>query len=149
MPIYLKLATVQGESTAKDHEGWIEVDSASFGVSRKAPSEKSGDKISATTDMTFTKQTDSVSALLMRMVTVGGPSQPATVDFVDKDGDVYLRLELSDAVVTSLITRSSKESRANESFTLNFTKMVVRRFVADTTPEAQQALHVMWTDVQP
>lgn len=42
MPIYLKLGTVQGDSKAKGHVGWIEVDSANFGVPRVQRSGTSG-----------------------------------------------------------------------------------------------------------
>ena len=78
MPVYLKLGTVQGESKAKGHVGWIEVDSATFGFARGQRSGTSGENAPAVYDMTFTKHTDSSSAALFRMAAGGGQPQPAT-----------------------------------------------------------------------
>ncbi|MBZ5686282.1 MAG: type VI secretion system tube protein Hcp [Acidobacteriia bacterium] len=149
MPIYLKLGTVQGDSKAKGHVGWIEVDSANFGVPRVQRSGTSGEAPTVH-DMTFTKQTDSSSAALFRIAAGGGQPQPATVDFVDNDGDIFLRFELSDAVITAFNVSSSKESRSFENFTLNFGKMVTRHFTSDTTTEGLEVLHkLLFTQAQP
>lgn len=100
--------------------------------------------------MTFTKQTDSSSAALFRIAAGGGQPQPATVDFVDNDGDIFLRFELSDAVITAFNVSSSKESRSFENFTLNFGKMVTRHFTSDTTTEGLEVLHkLLFTQAQP
>lgn len=140
MPIYLKLGTVQGDSKAKGHVGWIEVDSASFGVA----GQRSGTpgKEATRHEMTFTKQTDSSSATLFRMAAAGSQPQPATVDFVDSDGDVYLTVQLSGAVVTAFRVSSSQGSQSTEYFTLNHGK-VTSHFKADTTTEATEVLHKM------
>jgi type VI protein secretion system component Hcp len=150
MPVYLKLGTVQGESKAKGHVGWIEVDSANFGVARGQRSGMSGENAPTVHDMTFTKQTDSSSAALFRMAAGVGQPQPATVDFVDNDGDVFLRVELSDALVTAFNVTSSKGSQSFENFTLNFGKVVSRQFSADTTTEALEVLHkLLFTQASP
>jgi type VI protein secretion system component Hcp len=150
MAIYLKLGTVQGDSKAKGHVGWIEVDSANFGITRGQRSGTSGENAPTVNDMTFTKQTDSSSAVLFRMAAGEGQPQPATVDFVDKDGDVFLRFELSDAVVTAFNISSRRESQSFEIFTLNFGKVVTRQFTADTTTEALEVLHkLLFTPANP
>jgi len=150
MPIYLKLGTVQGDSKAKGHTGWIEVYSANFGLAREQRSGRSGENAPTIHDMTFTKQTDSSSGALFRMAAGEGQPQPATVDFVDNDGDVFLRVELSDAVVTAFSVSGSKGSQIFESFTLNFGKLVTRHFTADTTTEAIEVLHkLLFTQAYP
>jgi|SRR5579864_3361372 len=148
MRIYLKLGTVQGDSKAKGHVGWIEVDSASFGVGRGQQYGTSGGSTPTVHDMLFTKQTDSSSATLFRMATGAGQPQLATVDFVDNDGDVFLRVELSDTVVAAFSVSGTKGGRSVENFTLNFGKMVTRHFTADTTTEALEVLHqLLFTQV--
>ncbi len=141
MRIYLKLATVRGDSKAKEHVGWIEVDSASFGVVKELPSETAGKSTPTVHEMKFTKHPDSSTPTLFRMASGQDQPQPATVDFVDNDGDVYLRFQLSDAVISGYAISSSSGFQSTESFDLNFLKMTTTRFTADTTTEALEVLH--------
>lgn len=94
--------------------------------------------------MTFTKQTDSASVVLARLAMAGGDPQLALVDFVDQDGEPFLRVELSGAVVTSFIMSSGKGSQSTESFSLNFGKMVIRQAKAHSAKEAQRVQQEAW-----
>jgi len=124
MPVYLKLGSVQGESKAKGHEGWIELMSASLGVTKKA------DKKDESGQILCMKAVDAASAALMRMSLDGDPVT-ATLDFVDAQGKSYFQLVLESVLITSYTVGSSRgDLGAMESFVMSFTKS---KFVRLTT----------------
>lgn len=131
MPIYLKLNTVTGESKAKGHVGWIELTSFAFGESR-------GQEIS---EASCTKNPDSTSVTLARLALDGKP-QPATIDFVDGEGKIYLQLQLESLLITSYSFSGSGGGGhpPTESMTLNFTKFTVVKFSADVPDDAGNLL---------
>lgn len=127
MPIYLKLSTITGESKAKRHVGWIELTSLSLSSTREVKN-----KIS---EVKCTKNMDSTSATLMRL-SVSGKPQPATVDFVDAEGKIYLQLQLENVLIASYSLSGGAGGRPSESMTLNFTGITIVKFSADVPDDA-------------
>lgn len=130
--ILLKFATaINGESTVAKHDKWITVDSIQFGVGRSITSiGGGGDRETSNpsfSEVTFSKSTDVASTELFMQATCGKSLGKAEVHFIQTGGtaakgQVYLTLELDEAVVSSY-SMSSSGDRPSESFSINFTKV--------------------------
>jgi type VI protein secretion system component Hcp len=134
MPIYLKLGTVKGESKAKGHEGWIELDSLSIGETRTS------DQNATSGDVSCTRRVDSTSVTL-RQLSVSGKIQPATVDFVDPQGKIFLQLQFQDLLIAShSFSNAASGGPLVETFTLVYGKMTMVRFFANSGTVLQDLL---------
>jgi type VI protein secretion system component Hcp len=133
MPIYLNLAGVRGESEAKDHQGWIELDTCSFG-------ERTGDRSDHhSAEISCTRKADSTSVQLSQLSTIG-TMQPATIDFVDLKGDKNLQLHFQDlSIADHRFPYAASGGPPVETFTLDYAKVSVARFSADVDPAAVSA----------
>lgn len=130
--ILLKFETViKGESTVANHTDWITVDSVQMGVGRSISSVAGGgDRETSNpsfSEVTCTKSTDIASAELFMQAICGMDLGKAELHFIQTGGtsakgQVYLTLELSEAIVSSY-SMSSGGDRPTESFSLNFTKI--------------------------
>lgn len=129
--ILLKFATeIKGDSTVAGHENWITLDSAQFGVGRSI-SVSGGGKSRDTSnpsfsEMTANKSTDMSSSDLFFQAVAGKSLGKAEIHWIqtagtDSEGQVYLKVELEEAIVSSYSLTSGGE-RPNESFAINFTK---------------------------
>lgn len=130
--ILLKFATaINGDSIVAGHEQWITISSVQLGVGR-AISVSGGGKDRETSnpsfsEVTLTKSTDIASADLFMQSVCGKSLGKAEIHFVqtggaDKKQQVYLKIELTDAIVSSY-SASSGGDRPSESFSLNFTQI--------------------------
>lgn len=130
--ILLKFDTeIKGDSTVDSHEDWITVDSVQLGVGRSI-SISGGGKSRDTSnpsfsEITFSKSTDKASANLFMEAICGKSLGTAHVHFYqtagsDSPGQVYLTLELQEAILSSY-SMSSGGDRPSESFSINFTKV--------------------------
>lgn len=130
--ILLKFATpINGDSIIDGHDKWITISSLQLGVGRAisvsgggADRETSNPSFS---ELTLTKTTDIASADLFMQATCGKSLGKAEIHFVqtggaDKKQQVYLKIELSDAIVSSY-SASSGGDRPSESFSINFTQI--------------------------
>ena len=129
--ILLKFATeIKGDSTIKNHENWINIDSFQLGVGRAITSSGGGkDRDTSSpsfSEVTCTKSTDMASSDLFMQAICGKSLGKAEIHFVQTDGDaadqVYMKYELEDALISSYSLSSSGE-RPSESFSINFTKI--------------------------
>lgn len=130
--IALKFATaINGECTVQGHEKWITITSAQFGVGRGISSVGGGgDRETSNpsfSEVTFEKGMDVASTALFMQATCGKSLGKAEIHFIqtggtDAKGQVYLKIELDDAIVSSYSV-SSKGERPTENFSLNFTKI--------------------------
>jgi type VI secretion system secreted protein Hcp len=126
MPIYLKYGDIKGEVKEPAHRGWIELMSVRWGVGRAintpegASREGSAPSVS---EIVVTKTQDSASTRLFNE-SLAGKGQKVVIEFV-KDGTVYLRLELTNTLVSGYsISGGAREGRRPmESLSLNFTKI--------------------------
>ena len=130
--ILLKFATaINGDSIIDGHDKWITISSLQMGVGRAisvsgggADRETSNPSFS---EITLTKSTDIASADLFMQAVCGKSLGKAEIHFLqtggaDKKQQVFLKIELTDAIVSSY-SASSGGDRPSESFSLNFTQI--------------------------
>lgn len=130
--ILLKFATaINGDSVVEGHEKWITIDSLQFGVGRVISASGGGaDRETSNpsfSELTLTKSTDVASADLFMQAVCGKGLGQAEIHFLqtggaDKKQQVYLKIDLADAIISQYST-SSGGDRPAESFTINFTKI--------------------------
>lgn len=130
--ILLKFATaINGDSIVDGHDKWITCSSMQLGVGRAISSSGGGvDRETSNpsfSEVTLTKTTDISSADLFMQSVCGKGLGKAEIHFLqtggaDKKNQVYMKIELEDAIVSSY-SMSSGGDRPSESFSLNFTKI--------------------------
>lgn len=130
--ILLKFATaINGDSIVEGHEKWITISSLQLGVGRAITTSGGGaDRETSNpsfSEITLSKSTDIASADLFMQAVCGKSLGKAEIHFLqtggaDKKQQVYLKIELTDAIVSSY-SASSGGDRPSESFSLNFTQI--------------------------
>ena len=130
--ILLKFATaINGDSVVAGHEKWITCASVQLGVGRSISSSGgSADRETSNpsfSELTISKSTDIASADLFMQAVCGKSLGKAEIHFLqtggaDKKQQVYLKIELTDAIV-SAYSASSGGDRPNESISINFTQI--------------------------
>ncbi len=130
--ILLNFATaIKGAATITGHEDWIVLDSLQFGVGRSIMSVGGGSDRETSNpsfaEITCSKSTDIASADLYFQAVAGKSLGKCEVHFMqthgtDADGQVYLAIELEEAIISSYSVSSGGE-RPSESFSINFTKI--------------------------
>ena len=127
--ILLKFETaIDGDSTVANHDKWITVDSYQFGVGRAISTSGVGKdrdtSNSSFSEVSLTKSMDVASVDLMMQAICGKSLGTATLHFIqtggaDVKGQVYLEIEMSEAIVSSY-SMSSGGERPMESISINF-----------------------------
>jgi len=130
--ILLNFATkIKGTSTVSAHTDWITIDAVQMGVGRAITTSGGGaDRDTSNpsfSEVTMTKATDIASADLFMEAVCGKSLGKAELHFIqtggaDKKQQVFLTVELEDAIVSSYSVSSSGE-RPTETISLNFTKI--------------------------
>ena len=130
--ILLKFATaINGDSIVDGHEKWITISSLQLGVGRSISTSGGGaDRETSNPsfpELTLTKSTDIASADLFMQAVCGKSLGKAEIHFLqtggaDKKQQVYMKIELTDAIVSSY-SASSGGDRPSESISLNFTQI--------------------------
>jgi type VI secretion system secreted protein Hcp len=120
---------IPGDSTVTDHDKWITIDSLQFGCGR-AISVVGGGKDRNTgepsiSEVTISRATDASSPDLFMQSLVGKSLGLAKFHWIqtggqDKKVQVYIQLELTDAIIASYSFGSSGD-RPSESLSINFT----------------------------
>lgn len=125
MPIYMKFEGISGNVKTGSHKGWIELQSCQIGTNRQvtapgigASRENSAPSVS---EIAVTKFQDDTSARLFQESLNGEPKK-VTIDFVDKDGNIYLSLELESTLISSYAI-SGNGIKPTENLSLNFTQI--------------------------
>lgn len=125
---FLKLDGVKGEATAKLHKGEIEISSFSFGVSNAgSAAHGSGGGAGKTSfqSFTITKRLDKASPLLFQTAASGKHFKAAEISFMRKAGGKqqdYLKIKLTDVLISSLQQGQSQKGTPQEAITFNFKK---------------------------
>jgi type VI secretion system secreted protein Hcp len=140
MPIYMNYPGIKGGVTAAGHEGWIELNSVQWGVSRTVSGPTSGSSgressAPSISEMVVTKPTDIASAGLLRAALIG-EGQEVTIDFCKTDKghlNVYLSYTLFNTLISS-DSLTSKGDQPEESISLNFTKFECRDLLPGASP---------------
>lgn len=130
--ILLKFDTeIKGDATVDGHTDWITIDSFQLGVGRSISASGGGKSRDTSnpsfSEATFSKSTDLSSADLFFQAICGKSLKKAHVHFfqtagVDSAGQVYLKYELEEPIVSSYSISSGGE-RPAESVSVNFTKI--------------------------
>jgi len=124
---YLKIGDIKGESSGdKTHDGWIEIQSFSFGASSSAGAvagERSAGK-SSFSDFSITKEIDKSSPKLFELVASGERIQDVTFELTTSGGTEkpvpYMTITLKDAIVSSYSVGGSEGTTPTESVSLNY-----------------------------
>ena len=126
--IFLKLDDVKGESQDSKHKDWIQLFSYSEGVSQVSVSAGNGAARAVTrpncSSFNALKLFDRASPALLAAAVTGQHFAKGEVDFrrADAAGQVFLKLELSDVLVSSVQQSGSTggDNAPTESISLNF-----------------------------
>ncbi|MHC4248392.1 MAG: Hcp family type VI secretion system effector [Planctomycetota bacterium] len=134
--IVIKIEGINGDCGRTGHEKWIDVSSMQIGVGRSITSVGGGaDRETSNpsfSELTFTKPTDISSTNLFAQAISGKAlGKVANVHLLQTGGaseggdQIYMELELHDPIVSSYSVSSGGE-RPDESFSVNFTKIVMK-----------------------
>ncbi|MGE0406982.1 MAG: type VI secretion system tube protein Hcp [Candidatus Korobacteraceae bacterium] len=125
---YLKLDGVPGESSDKDHKGWIEISSYSWGMSNHGSSGLATGKRSASAQtpsspgtLTIVKRIDKASPLLMKRCSEKQTGQDMVVHLPASSGAGKSEYVLHGAVVANC-----GRTAAGESISLNYEKITMK-----------------------
>ena len=131
--MFLKIAGIDGESTDKGHEGWIEVLSFSWGVHNTSPSATGGGGGVSAEDFTFTHKVDKATPNLMLACATGKHIPNAQLTVRKSDKTEFLKIKLTDCFITSVAPEFLKEDTdvPGESFAVNFAKLDVAETAND------------------
>jgi type VI secretion system secreted protein Hcp len=133
---FLQLKGIDGESTVKGYEKWIEVDSYLFDVTNAATSSGSGGASGKVTfqDFYFNKRVDSASADIFEFLVTGKHIASAVFDVVDVDGKTPRKLisySFTDVLLTSLQHSGAEPGQPSESVAFRFDKIEVQSYSQD------------------
>jgi len=129
--MFMKIATITGESTDKAHANEIDVLAWSWGISNSGTTHQGGGGGSGKAnvqDLSFTKYVDSSSHALLLSASNGQHLATANL-VVRKAGGKgapieYIKIEMTEVLVTSVSCGGSGgEDRLTENVTLNFAKV--------------------------
>jgi type VI secretion system secreted protein Hcp len=148
--MFIKVATIDGESKDKTHKKEIDVLAWSWGLSNSGSAHTGGGagagKVNVQ-DLSFTKWVDSASPKLMLACCNGQHITEATL-VVRKAGEKpveYLKIKMDELIITSISTGGSGgEDRLTENVTLNFSKVHVDYVPQDEKGSPGTAIPMSW-----
>jgi type VI secretion system Hcp family effector len=122
--VFLEIGGILGESADHKHKGTIEIDSFSWGVSQAGTFSGGSSGRLALEPFHFVTETSEASPPLLSRV-LSGQHLPSATLYVRRSGTVddYLKIELSDLLVSSYQTQSLNQKLPLEEFTLNFARL--------------------------
>ncbi len=129
MAIYLKYSNLEGDVTEADHVGWVECDSAVFGVARSLSTkpgqgqdrESSAPKID---ELVLTTKMDKTSPQFFELA-CAGKGEDAKIHFVqttEAGVETYMEYALTNTLIGGYSVESHGD-RPVESISLNFTRI--------------------------
>jgi type VI secretion system secreted protein Hcp len=135
---YLKIDGVDGESTARGFEGWIEIESFYWGATQTAVVGGGGGGAGkvVVSDFTLVKRVDKASPRLFQACVTGLHASSAVL--AAKRGDTnatYLKYQLTDVLVSSFRDAGTAGEPPLEEISLNFTR--IEFSYAPTLPSGQ------------
>jgi len=126
--MFIKIDTIPGESTDKDHTDEIDVDSFSWGATQSGSSASGGGAGSGKVsfqDFHFVHKVDKASPKLFE-ATATGKHIPKVEFTVRKAGDKpfeYIKITMSDVLISGFNAGGSGDKKPTEEVTLNFAKI--------------------------
>lgn len=150
--VFVKLEGIEGESTAREElDKAIDVLSWSWGVSRNV--EMTSGRMTAErpqiNSIVFTHHVDNASIGLMKHLFLGTIIPQAKLYVFTGGTDVsaapYLIIELTDVMVSSIDTGgASSDDRALETVSLQFSKVLMKYYVADRAGKTERINQAVW-----
>jgi len=141
--IFVEIPGIEGEAAAPAHKGTIEVLSWSWGVSQTSTGGGGGAGVvgRATGHVTLIKRIDKATPLLFKRCVDGTPIPLATVYLTRQDGQTYLKYELKNVMVSSIVHGGDVDGDGlpDETLELTFTgvKLTYTQFDATGKPVGQ------------
>ena len=136
--IYMNVDGIEGDVTAKGHEGWIEVVSVGYGFNRNIGGSTSGGARETGTpsvsEVKVLKNIDISTPRLLTEAVIGQAIRTVTIHFVNTGGTephVFFELVLSDTLVSAIRHSFQPDGEMVESLNLNFTKIEWKLFPID------------------
>ena len=129
---YLNIDGIKGESADSAHPGWIEITSASWGVTqpRSATASTAGGHTAERCEhksISLSKLADLSSSILMQTCSAGKTLPKVRLEFMRADSDgkpiKYYEVELDNVIVASIDQVMHGGSGLHDNFTLRFSKV--------------------------
>ncbi|RJG19101.1 Hcp family type VI secretion system effector [Massilia cavernae] len=130
--VYLSIDGIKGESADSEHQGWIEVTSAQWGVIQpRSPTASTGGGHTAERcehrTLSFSKLADLASPILMQTASMGKTIPKAKLEFMRADGDgkrvKYYEVELENVMIANMEQVVGGGSILHDSIGLRFSKV--------------------------
>lgn len=138
---YLKIGDIDGESQDIGYEGYIEVQSLSWGVVREDSDRRS---LATFTDLAISKPVDRATPKLFEACAMGIVIAECELTLVRSYStgvqQPYLRITLKNVIVTSTsldVPNPSADERLTETLTLSFEEVEMEYFVRSATGSLQ------------
>ena len=142
---YLKFDGVDGESTDKDHKGWIDIESFSQTITRpNSDSTGARSRGGATLgDIVVAKELDKSSPKLAESVLIGNVFP--TVEFqLASSAGTYFTYELKNVIVTSYSISGDADQIPMEEFSFNFEEIKVTYTEMDSEGNKKGNVEYSW-----
>ncbi|MGI0036842.1 MAG: type VI secretion system tube protein Hcp [Nitrososphaera sp.] len=125
---FLKIEGVDGESTSETHKDWIEIQSFSWGMSNSgsmAAGGGGGAGKASFSSLRLTTDISKASPKLFEACATGKHFPSATLTLVDSEqrGLEFMKVTLSDVIISSYQSAGTSGEFPAESFRLNFAKI--------------------------
>ena len=128
---YLQLGTIQGETQTKTLEGYIELDSYSFGASNPADIGSGGlsGGVISLSDFTFSCNTDKSSGDMLKQLFSGKPVDTAVFKLFeatggDNIGDPYVTVTFTNCLLTSQSFGGGNQGKPSQSISFAYEQIV-------------------------
>lgn len=140
MAIYMQIEGIEGTVTEDKHKKWIEVDRLGFSVSREVAmvSGKVADRANAKpqfAEISTGKSYDDASPKLFTWGTVG-TAKKVVIHFTKDDNNTFIEITLTDTLLSRYSLDGAGASDPSESFSLNYTKIEIKRIPYDAQNKA-------------
>ncbi len=143
---YLKLEGVDGESASDTHKGEIDIQSFSWGVSQTAMGSTGGGAGSGKAKfdgLQVTKRIDKASPLFFLAAATGKHFPKATL-VGSKDGVEFLKITLSDVMVSSFSEKGDNTMLPQDQLSFNYAKIEFEYFPRSSAGQQSQSVKAGW-----
>jgi type VI secretion system secreted protein Hcp len=152
MSVFVKYEGIVGESSDSGHDGWMDVESISWGVGRQINSNSStqGDRESSNaviSDLQITRNMDSATPKLF-LESCCGTGKEVKIHLTKtgqgSGSDVFMEYTLKNALISNytISAHSQENSRPYETLTISFVDIEVKYTPYDENGDPQAAIAV-------